>query len=355
MPAMVRVQAVRGYREIVSDLGGDPVHLLRAAKIKSTAFDEPASFVSFGAITQLLERSARDLACPDFGLRLAERQDIGILGPLAVAMRYSATLGEAMRCASRYIYVYNAAIGFSMRVDNRDNQARFVFEILAEHGPRCAQITEHGVGITCRILSMLSAGRSHVNRVWLPHTAVASEARYRRHLGARVEFNAPEAALAIDQGDLDLALGEHNEELHALAVDYLNLRFPARQMSLPVQVRTVIERLLGTGTCGYAQVAEALSIGPRTLQRRLREEGATFENIKDECRRDLAQRYLASPGVPLAQITALLDYSEQSALARSCRRWFDASPSAHRANLVCGTGAVPTGIRGGAQRHTPLR
>ena len=44
MAAMVRVQAVRGYRELVAELGGDPVRLLRAAKIKSAAFDQPASF-----------------------------------------------------------------------------------------------------------------------------------------------------------------------------------------------------------------------------------------------------------------------------------------------------------------------
>ena len=81
MVAMVRVEALRGYRELVAELGGDPVRLLRAAKIKSTAFDEHASFIRFGAAVDLLERSARDLACADFGLRLAARQDIGILGP----------------------------------------------------------------------------------------------------------------------------------------------------------------------------------------------------------------------------------------------------------------------------------
>ena len=199
---------------------------------------------------------------------------------------------------------------------------------------------EHGVGITSRILSMLSAGRSHLNRVWLPHPAVASRATYRRHLGAPVEFEAPLAALAIDRGDLDLPLGEHNEELRARAVDYLNVQFPARHMSLPVQVRKVIERLLGTGACGYAEVADALSMHPRTLQRRLRDEGTTFEDIKDEARRDLAQRYLAHPEVPLGQITALLDYSEQSALTRSCHRWFHTTPSALRANLSSPTAAV---------------
>jgi AraC-like DNA-binding protein len=340
MAAMVRAQAVRGYRGLVGELGGDPVRLLRAAKIKGTAFDQPAAFISFAAAVELLERSARELACPDFGLRLAERQDIGILGPLAVAMRYSATVGAAMRCASKYIYVYNAAIGFSVQADRGDDQARFTFEILSEGGPHHAQMIEHGVGITWRILSMLCAGRSHLNQVWLPHPAVGSRSSYRRHLGAPVEFKAPVAALAIDRGDLDLALGEHNEELRALAVDYLNVHFPARHLSLLVQVRTMIERMLGTGTCGFAQVADALSMHPRTLQRRLRDEGTTFEDIKDDVRKDLALRYLAYPDVPLAQVTAVLDYSEQSALTRSCQRWFQAAPTALRANLTSPTAAA---------------
>ena len=193
---------------------------------------------------------------------------------------------------------------------------------------------EHGVGITCRIVSMLSAGRSHLRQIWLPHPAVASRAAYRRHLAAPVEFKASMAAVAIDRRDLDLPLGEHNEELRALAVDYLDVHFPARRPSLPVQVRTVIERLLGTGACGYAEVAEALSMHPRTLQRRLREDGTSIADIKDEARRDLAQRYLAYDEVPLTQVTAMLDYGEQSALTRSCRRWFQMTPRALRASLV---------------------
>ena len=174
----------------------------------------------------------------------------------------------------------------------------------------------------------------------MPHPAVASRATYRRHLGAPVEFNAPRAAVAIDRTDLDLPLGEHNEELQTLAVSYLNVRFPERRTTLAVQVRTVIDRLLGTGACGYVEVADALSLHPRTLQRRLRDEGTTFEDIKDGSRRDLARRYLAHPDVPLTQITAFLDYREQSALTRSCQRWFQTTPTALRASLSPGTAAV---------------
>ena len=340
MGAMVRAQAVRGYRELVTELGGDPARLLRAARIKSSVFDQPASLISFGAMIQLLERSARDLACPDFGLRLAERQDIGILGPLAVAMRYSATVGQALRLASKYLYVHNPAIGFSVHEDPGDDDARFVFELLTEHSPHCAQMIEHGVGVTARIVQVLSADRSHPRRVWLSHPAIGSRATYRRHLTAPIEFSAPRAALSIGRADLDLPLGERNEELRALAVDFLNVQFPMRQPSLLVHVRQVIERLLGTGACGYAEVADTLAMHPRTLQRRLRDEDTTFEDIKDNARRDLAERYLAHPEVPLAQVASLLDYSEQSALTRSCQRWYHTTPSAFRASLSSSASAI---------------
>ena len=268
---------------------------------------------------------------------MAERQDIGIVGPLAVAMRSSATLGEAMHCASKYIYVHNAAIGFNVETADDSNQALLTFDVLAEHERHLAQTIEHGIGITCRIVSMLSAGRSAPIRAWLPHAPVAPRATYRRHLGVPVEFGAPRAALAIDRRDLDLPLGEHNEEMHALAVDYLRLRFAERRMSLAVQVRTVVGRLLGTGACSCADVAGALAMHPRTLQRRLRDEGTTFEEIKDGARRTRAEQWLATPDVPLTQISALLDYGEQSALSRSCQRWFHTTPRAMRARLSKGT------------------
>ncbi len=65
---------------------------------------------------------------------------------------------------------------------------------------------------------------------------------------------------------------------------------------------------------------------PRTLQRRLRDEGDSFEAIKDSVRRDVALRYLQQPNVSLVRVTEILGYSETSVLSRSCHRWFCASP-----------------------------
>src|SRR3546814_18636327 len=90
--------------------------------------------------------------------------------------------------------------------------------------------------------------------------------------------------------------------------------------------RSIATRLLASGNCTNAEVASKLNMHPRTLQRRLKEEGSSFEAIKDDVRRDVAARYLSESDLPLTRISSLLGYSESSVLNRSCPRWFAKSP-----------------------------
>ncbi len=169
MTAMIRAQSLRGYRHLVSDLGGNPTRLLRKAGIDPAALDQLTTFISFEDMIDLLECSATDLDCPDFGLRLAERQDLGILGTLAVAMRYSATVGDAGRCASKYLYVHSPAVAFTITPGGKKSEVVLAFDILLEHPPHWAQTAEHAVGLAWRILRVLSEGRSHLQEVRLPY------------------------------------------------------------------------------------------------------------------------------------------------------------------------------------------
>jgi AraC-like DNA-binding protein len=334
LPTVVRAPSLRGYRELVIDLGGNPVRLLRQAGIKPSALDQLEAFITFESLITLLEHSAADLDCADFGLRLAERQDIGILGTLAVAMRHSATVGEAAQCASRYLSVHNPAVAFKVGPGTEASQTVLSFDILLEHPPQWSQAAEHGIGLAWRILRLLSEAHSPLRQVRFPHARIGPRASYRRRFGAELIFQAPQAALVVDSVVLQLPISEHNDQLHDLATSYLESRLPARRRSFQLQVRGAIETLLGSGSCSYRRVAQTLFVHPRTLQRRLADEGTTFEAIKDEVRRDLAQRYLAQPEVPLTQVAALLDYSEQSAFTRSCQRWFSTTPSALRTRLI---------------------
>ncbi|WP_197744197.1 helix-turn-helix domain-containing protein [Candidatus Nitrosacidococcus tergens] len=90
--------------------------------------------------------------------------------------------------------------------------------------------------------------------------------------------------------------------------------------------RALLCTLSATGGSKSA-VAESLFLHPRTMQRKLSNEKATFEGIRDNVRREIALRYLTQTNIPLTQLTNLLGYSNQSVLTSSCRRWFDMPPT----------------------------
>jgi AraC-like DNA-binding protein len=102
---------------------------------------------------------------------------------------------------------------------------------------------------------------------------------------------------------------------------------------LSERVAELARRLLPTGQCSADFIADQLAMHPRTLQRRLATEGVRCQDVIERERRDQAARYLAEPGLYLSQIAVLLGYSEQSALNRSCRRWFGMTPRQYRAGL----------------------
>ncbi len=332
--SVVRADGIRGYRELAAELGGDVDALLAEARIAPEALDDPETFLPYVCVIRLLENTARALDCPDFGLRLSQRQDIGILGPLAVAMQNSATLGEALTCASRYIFVHSPAIAYSAQPSATEGRLLVVFDLLLERLPPAAQVTELSLGVAARVLQLLGEGRARMASVRFPHPRRAPLAAYRAHFEAPVRFDADCAGYELREADLALPIHSGSRVLRELAEEYLELHYAAPHTAFAGVVRSVVWRSLGTGCSGCDDVAAALAVHPRTLQRRLRAEGTSFERIKDDARSALARRYLEQQELPLTQVAALLDYSEQSALTRSCRRWYGRPPRAVRARLL---------------------
>ena len=99
------------------------------------------------------------------------------------------------------------------------------------------------------------------------------------------------------------------------------------------KARQVLCRLLPQGEPKREMVAQTLHLSQRTLQRRLQEEGTSFQALLDDTRRELAEQYLAQPRMTLLEIAYLLGFADPSNFFRAFRRWFDATPGEYRARL----------------------
>ena len=73
-----------------------------------------------------------------------------------------------------------------------------------------------------------------------------------------------------------------------------------------------------------------MAMNVRTLQRRLHQDGTSFQDLLDEIRRALALRMLAERRMPVARIACDVGFSEPSAFHRAFKRWTGLSPDAWR-------------------------
>lgn len=325
--AMLRADALRNFAELVGALGGDAHALLAKAQINPAISSNGHAVISFRAFVHLLERAAADLACPDFGLRLAAAQaGAKVLGPLEIVMRNSATLREAFRYCAEHIQAYSTATRIGIREDRARRSVFLHFETLVAKLPQHPQVLEHALRLTQHSALELSRGQVRPREVWLEHAPLSPRETYRAHFGVDIRFGQPMNGLVFAQRDFDLPIPDRDPQLFELVSDFIEQRFPAREPGLGTRVRAIVERSLIAGSCTHVGVAAVLGMQPRTLQRRLRAEGSSFEAIKDEVRRRVALRYLKQPDIPLIRVAELLGYSSTSVLSRSCHRWYSASP-----------------------------
>jgi AraC-like DNA-binding protein len=118
-----------------------------------------------------------------------------------------------------------------------------------------------------------------------------------------------------------------NQQLHNLALEYIKKSLLTEGPEICTQVRHLIAHSLTDPEMAIALVADRLGIHERTLQRRLKQCGVTFESILDSVREQRALELLCKSGLPMARIAELVGYVEQSSFTRACLRWFGRLPS----------------------------
>lgn len=103
---------------------------------------------------------------------------------------------------------------------------------------------------------------------------------------------------------------------------------------LLASAQTAIAESMRHGDPTLARVAKRMALGPRTLQRHLKEHGADFKTLVDDTRRRFVLRYLQDPRNTLTDVSYLVGYSEVSAFNRAFRRWTGSTPSDYRRGLT---------------------
>ncbi|HYY42110.1 MAG TPA: helix-turn-helix domain-containing protein, partial [Pyrinomonadaceae bacterium] len=164
------------------------------------------------------------------------------------------------------------------------------------------------------------------------HPQPADTTEHRRIFRAPVHFDQPRNELVLDRALLALPLARADAGLCALLdrhAQELLARLPQRD-DTTAQVRRLLSDALSGGDPNIAAVARQLGLSARTLQRKLRAEGTSYQDLLDLMRRDLARRYLQERDMAVCEVAYLLGFSGPSAFHRAFRRWTGVTPKEFR-------------------------
>lgn len=328
MADLIRGGSLLHFRELVTELGGDADRILRRQGINPAGIGDNDYLMPYTNYAAAVGQAASILKQPDFGMCLGARQGIDILGPVAVLVRHSETVASAIEGVCRY--QYSCAPPDVTALERRAHSAVFTLSIALRQVAYREQLIEKGLVIAMDAFRFLFGESFVPARVTMQHARISPPDRYREQFGCAVEFESDVNSVHLPLAELDKPICGRDAVALSLAESYLARLKP--ELSLSDHVQEMLHRLLQVNRARLVVVAQELGLHPRVLQRKLADEGTSFERVLDNVRRDMCWQF-SGTGMQVGQIATMLGYAEQSSFSRACRRWFDESPRelvAHR-------------------------
>ncbi|MBC7927489.1 MAG: AraC family transcriptional regulator [Bryobacteraceae bacterium] len=343
--AQFSVHFIRSVVYYAVGRGADLAELCRMAEFPQERLSMPDDLVSGAAVEKVWEVAIELTGDPDLGLHTGESLQPAALGLLGFAMLSSATLGAALDKMARYWNLMSDAT--SLRSSRTNETAVLQLVVLDLPGnflmwnrqPVDSSLSA-AVGLA-RALTGRPLALSDVASTFPPPPA-ASE--YERIFRRRPRFHAEANQIAFPAEALGWPVIHSNPAMLDASEEQIRLRLAANFSSVCDRVRAELAKTLRGEIPDLKTVAKSLGMSERALQRDLQMEGASFSQVRDELRRDLALGYLRDSRHSITDIAFLLGFSEASVLHRYFRRWTGITPQEYR-RTSAGSGA--------AANHTP--
>lgn len=309
--------------------GVDPLELVGEVGLDLARAANPDWRVSQASFNELLQRCIAATGDEAFGLLAAEQLQPQVLHSLGLAWLASDTVYDGLRRLQRFAHL--VATGMELALQEEGDAVHLLLGYDGRGGEAVPASRDYAVGIVTRMCRLTLGEYLAPVYIELQRPPPARPERWEYLLSSRVVFAAPHNCITWSAADImeplvtgDPALARINDEHTQAFLDNFLARSTTREV-----VDKIVEKL-PDGPPGQQQVASALCMSSRTLQRKLQEEGTSFKELLQDTRMQLAGKYLRSPGRSVVETAYLLGFSEPSTFSRAFKRWSGQSPADYR-------------------------
>ncbi len=206
---------------------------------------------------------------------------------------------------------------------------------LREGHPRVAAADAYGLSMWHRFFGWLCGRPIELKRVDFTGDTPQRLEKYESLFGCPLYFNQVNDLLYFDSACLawPVVHTEHSlrEFLRTAPYQLLMMESSPQGNNLSAQVKAMIGHDFSEGFPGFETISSALNMSAPTLRRRLKREGTTFQQLKDEARCDAAKLCLDRPELSINEVALQMGFTDPSAFHRSFKKWTLQTPGQFRA------------------------
>jgi AraC-like DNA-binding protein len=306
------------------DVGLSPGAVLAQAGLPLGLFNGGKILLTTEEFFALYRGIADASADPAVGLKLGTENRVELYDPIKIAALSTRSLRSAIERLSRY-----KQLTCPEKIDlvERGNESAVRFSWLLAEQDEPDVLVDVCFSWIASIAERGADRQVRPRRVELQRPE-AFRSIYEKHFECPVKFNAARNALVFSRADADVPFLTYNPDLLAAIAPQLEAELTQQMAAkdLREQVKGILKGLIAGQRPGIHDVARELRVSARTLQRCLAADGATFQLLTEEARRELAHHYLLHSALELNETAYLLGYEDANSFFRAFHKWEGTSP-----------------------------
>lgn len=323
----LKVRAIYGLPALLAEWGVDISEMLGKVGLRDDLFERPDEALSYAAVGRLLGACAETTGCEDFGLQLGMRQSAPGLGLLGYVAVNAPTVGDSLRTIVSYLKIDDT--GGVVSLDVERGFALLRWSVVQPNVEAAEHINDAVIAIAVNILRRICGDDWRPAEVLLTRRRPENASRYLRFFNAPVQFETDAAAIAFDAPYLDRPVEGRDAQLHEILTPLLERAAEEKGGGFVNELHDLLRGQALSAPLSPERAAAALAISPRTLSRRLAEDGRSFSELAQSVRIEAAERMLRTDK-NLAEIAAALGYSGPTAFIRAFKQARGETPARWR-------------------------
>lgn len=296
------------------------------ARLSVQSLAHPDTRFPQDGVTRLWEAAALSADCDYIGLEVGQRISVSGFPVLGYSFITARGIVEGFQRFQRYQSLIGESANIQPFFDS--GKAYLIFQLTGDDLP----ISCHAVDAA--MASLVSMARVMEGDNWSPQSVQLIRDRPKKaaifedYYQCDVLFAAERNALRLDTEQVKKDFTRFPRMLDSEALPPLDAGKPIAEL-----VEMLIRPRLQDGLVSREWLCERLGISVRTLQRRLANEGESYQRIIDRTREDLALEYLKTPKMSLNEVAFLCGFSDLPAFHNAFKRWRNQTPGEYKASL----------------------